>query len=51
MPGPPQYGGQPVTNIRNVSSPYWREWLGKDRSLRGTPQSPPGVTPPQWDMK
>ena len=21
MPGPPQYGGQPVTNIRNVASP------------------------------
>jgi putative SOS response-associated peptidase YedK len=29
MPGPPQYGGQPVTNIRNVSSPHWRGWLGK----------------------
>ena len=24
-------GGQPVTNIRNVSSPHWRGWLGKDR--------------------
>ena len=31
MPGPPQYGGQPVTNIRNVSSPHWRGWLGRDR--------------------
>ena len=31
MRGPPQYGGQPVTNIRNVSSPHWRGWLGKDR--------------------
>ncbi len=29
MPGPPQYGGAPVTNIRNVSSPHWRGWLGK----------------------
>ena len=28
MLGPPQYGGQ---NIRNVSSPHWRGWLGKDR--------------------
>jgi putative SOS response-associated peptidase YedK len=28
MPGPPQFGGQPVTNIRNVSSPHWRGWLG-----------------------
>jgi putative SOS response-associated peptidase YedK len=31
MPGPPQYGGQPVTNIRNISSPHWRGWLGKNR--------------------
>ena len=29
MPGPPQHGGQPVTNIRNVKSPHWRGWLGK----------------------
>ena len=29
LPGPPQYGGQPVTNIRNVKSPHWRGWLGK----------------------
>jgi putative SOS response-associated peptidase YedK len=29
MPGPPQYGGQPVTNIRNLSSPHWRGWLGR----------------------
>jgi putative SOS response-associated peptidase YedK len=29
MPGPPQYGGQPVTNIRNAKSPHWRGWLGK----------------------
>jgi putative SOS response-associated peptidase YedK len=28
MPGPLQFGGQPVTNIRNVSSPHWRGWLG-----------------------
>jgi putative SOS response-associated peptidase YedK len=28
MPGPPQYGGQPATNIRNVMSPHWRSWLG-----------------------
>ena len=30
MPGPPQFGGQPVTNIRNVSSPHWRGWLKRD---------------------
>ncbi len=29
MPGPPQFGGQPVTNIRNVKSPHWRGWLRK----------------------
>ena len=29
MPGPPQYGAGPITNIRNVKSPHWRGWLGK----------------------
>jgi putative SOS response-associated peptidase YedK len=29
MPGPPQFGGAPVTNIRNVLSPHWRRWLGQ----------------------
>jgi putative SOS response-associated peptidase YedK len=24
MPGPPQFGRQPVTNIRNLSSPHKR---------------------------
>ncbi|MBY0613389.1 MAG: SOS response-associated peptidase family protein [Beijerinckiaceae bacterium] len=28
MSGPPQYGGMPITNIRNVASPHWRRWLG-----------------------
>jgi putative SOS response-associated peptidase YedK len=27
MPGPPQFGGQPVTNIRNVASAHWHGWL------------------------
>ena len=27
MPGPPQFGGAPVTNIRNTNSPHWRGWL------------------------
>ncbi len=31
MPGPPQFGGLPVTNIRNVQSPHWRGWLGRNR--------------------
>ena len=30
MPGPPQFGGAPVTNIRNTKSPHWRRWLGSD---------------------
>jgi len=32
MPGPPQFGGAPITNIRNVKSPHWRRWLGKLRA-------------------
>jgi putative SOS response-associated peptidase YedK len=39
MPGPPQYGGQPVTNIRNVKSPHWRGWLGR-RKLRALSLTP-----------
>ena len=27
LPGPPAFGGQPVTNIRNTKSPHWRRWL------------------------
>jgi putative SOS response-associated peptidase YedK len=27
MPPPPKFGGAPVTNIRNTSSPHWRAWL------------------------
>jgi putative SOS response-associated peptidase YedK len=34
MPGPPQFGGAPTTNIRNMSSPHWRGWLGaRNRSV------------------
>ena len=29
MPGPPRYGGAPVTNIRNLTSPHWQGWLGR----------------------
>jgi putative SOS response-associated peptidase YedK len=28
MPGPPQFGGAPITNIRNANSPHWRGWQG-----------------------
>jgi putative SOS response-associated peptidase YedK len=27
MPPPPKFGGAPVTNIRNTTSPHWRGWL------------------------
>jgi putative SOS response-associated peptidase YedK len=27
MPPPPKFGGPPVTNIRNTSSPHWRAWM------------------------
>lgn len=30
MPSPPQFGGAPITNIRNTNSPYWRRWLGPE---------------------
>ena len=30
MPGPPQFGGAPITNIRNVKSPHWRRWLNRE---------------------
>ncbi|MBX3429724.1 MAG: SOS response-associated peptidase family protein [Hyphomonadaceae bacterium] len=28
LPGPPQFGGAPVTNIRNLKSAHWRPLLG-----------------------
>ena len=30
MPGPPQFGSAPITNIRNTHSPHWRRWLKPD---------------------
>jgi putative SOS response-associated peptidase YedK len=27
FPPPPKVGNQPVTNVRNVASPFWRAWL------------------------
>ena len=27
FPPPPNFGARPVTNVRNVKSPYWRGWL------------------------
>jgi hypothetical protein len=27
MPPPPKFGGAPVTNIRNMSSPHGRGWF------------------------
>ena len=33
MPPPPKFGGPPVTNIRNTSSPHWRGWLKPDHAV------------------
>ena len=33
MPGPPQFGGHPITNIRNTKSPHWRGWLSSNRCV------------------
>jgi putative SOS response-associated peptidase YedK len=30
MPGPPQFGGAPITNIRKTRSAHWRAWLGPE---------------------
>ena len=30
MPAPPQFGGAPITNIRNTKSPHWRGWLKRE---------------------
>ena len=59
MPGPPQFGGQPVTKIRNVASPHSRGWLSaKNRCLvpatsfceyeprKPTPSSRPSIPKP-----
>lgn len=27
FPPPPNFGNRPVTNVRNLKSPYWRTWL------------------------
>jgi len=38
MPPPPKFGGPPVTNIRNTSSPHWRGWLKPgDRGTKSKP--------------
>ena len=33
FPPPPKVGNRPVTNVRNVNSPYWRTWLDRFRCL------------------
>jgi putative SOS response-associated peptidase YedK len=30
FPPPPNLGTRPVTNVRNVASPYWRGWLKRE---------------------
>jgi hypothetical protein len=31
MPGPPRFGGAPITNIRNTASSHWRAWLNVEQ--------------------
>jgi putative SOS response-associated peptidase YedK len=33
MPGQPQFGGAPITNIRNTRSAHWRGWLSTKRCV------------------
>jgi putative SOS response-associated peptidase YedK len=35
MPPPPKFGGAPITNIRNTSSPHWRGWLKPENRFAG----------------
>jgi putative SOS response-associated peptidase YedK len=30
FPPPPNVGSHPVTNVRNLASPYWRPWLRRE---------------------
>ena len=30
FPPPPNLGTRPLTNVRNVASPYWRQWLERE---------------------
>jgi len=32
MQGPPQFGGAPITNVRDTRSAHWRSWLAAKRS-------------------
>lgn len=33
VPGPPAAGGRPVTNVRNLDSPFWRPLLGRSHRV------------------
>src|SRR4051812_50223782 len=39
FPPPPNLGTQPVTNVRNVKSPYWRGWVKPPRRCVGSATS------------
>jgi hypothetical protein len=38
MPPPPKFGGPPVTNIRNTSSPHWRGLVEAGEPMPGAGQ-------------
>src|SRR3979490_3133127 len=45
MPPPPKFGGPPVTNIRNTSSPHWRGRLEAENRCPGAGESLAAVRP------
>jgi putative SOS response-associated peptidase YedK len=45
MPPPPKFGGPPVTNIRNTSSPHWQGWLKPENRLPGPRKQLLGIRP------
>lgn len=49
MPPSPKFGGPPLTNVRNITSPHWRGWLKPEsRSLvpaNSFSEYAPGVNP------
>lgn len=49
MPGPPQFGGAPITNIRNAKSPHWKARLKPANRCvvpRYSPVTPLSKSPP-----
>ena len=50
FPGPQASGGRPVTNVRNLTSPFWRSAL-KDPAPMGATRSGTGTLPPRPQVR